>query len=246
MSSEKETVTTGATETEHRKVTFGYTRKVGLPNYGSEEFSVYMTDIVPDDTDVATFVHGRSEAAADLLKQQVWDALGLAFSFTDSGTPVLDEVEPPLVPQVPAQGQQQAQPAQPPPLPQPRGNNQAQPPPIPQGQPIPQRQHPRSGPDQPSIAQVGVYAQFPSFCGEDIKGGCGASGVENFYDNRADNDMKIQTGQKVTPDFKCKKCKSGYFRPGSYDYNQNIGGGGSQQPASMAPPQNYGPDEAPF
>ena len=76
------------------------------------------------------------------------------------------------------------------------------------------------------MAQIGVYAEFPGFCKD-----CGAQGIENFYDNRADVDQRIGQRKKIGPDFKCKSCDGGsgkespIFRPGSYDYNQAVKNG---------------------
>lgn len=211
---------------ENRKVTFSYSRKVSDGDFGSEEVSIFLTDDVPDDVNALMFVAEQAETALNGLKAQVWDALGLAFSYSETGQPVLDKPKPPRPvdntsppPPAPAQQGQQAPPAQPPPVEHTRG----------------------AGKDQPSMAQVGYYAEFPGFCKD-----CGAQGIGNFYDNRGDVDQRIAAREKIGPDFKCKNCGGGngkgkpLYRPGSYDYNQAIKN--QSAPPAQAPP----PVEPPY
>lgn len=206
---------------EGRKVTWGYARKRNLGDYNSEEVSMFVSEHVPGSVEnVMEFVADKTESAVDVIKAEVWASLGLAFSYDAGGKPHLDKPKPldprqqPAQPPPPQQQQQQAQPAgQPPPVDQPRGSGRG---------------------DQPSVSQVGYYAQFPGYCKD-----CGAQGVESFYDNRADVDDRIKAGKKIGPDFKCKNCGNGIFRPGSYDYNQAIKKGqtpGQAQPQQTLPP----------
>lgn len=217
ITSEKE-----ITRVEERKVTWGYTRKVNLGNYESEEVSVYLTEAIPEQAGAAQWVVKTTESHLDALKTEVWSALGLDFGFNPEGRPS-------LVPKVPP-----AQPAQvsagPPPT-QPRGA--VTPPPLP---PPPPQQQPQQGMQpQQNGAVVGVYANMPRFCGDTWDKGCGDQGGDWFYDNRSDNDQKLLQGQKVTPDFKCKKCGKGGFRPGSYEYNQGVGAAPTQVVPPLSP-----------
>ena len=210
---------------DERKITWGLTRKVNLGNYESIDVSIYMTDFVPEDTTPTEMVTGNSEAAFDMLKQEVYSALDLDFEFDEEGHPKL--VKSSLV--------QQPQAARPP-------TAQPQQGPRPQGSPSPQA--PRQ--ENPSISQVGIYGAEPTFCRD-----CGAQGLAAFEDNRLQFDDNIKAGKKIGPDFKCLTCGGGagtnkagkatpIYRPGSCNYNQQVGQTGTQAP--MAPP----PDESPF
>lgn len=199
MTSEEKSVTQDPQD--ERKVTWGYTRKTNLGNYESEEVSVYVTDHVPKSTkNVAKWVGDKSEAMFDTLKTQVWDGLGLEFEYDELGHPKLTAPVPPPAP-VPV---------------------------SPAPQPVPAQQATRGGRrDDPSIAQIGYYADPPDFCDK--------CGQRDFYDNRTDVDARITAGQKIGPDFKCKNCNNGVWRPGSYDYNKHVGGGGGGATPSKPP-----------
>ncbi len=106
--------------------------------------------------------------------------------------------------------------------------------PVPVPAPAPAQQPATAPPNAPVAGSlIGVYPEVPAFCKD-------CAGVE-FWDNRAQNDTKIGAGQKIGPDFKCKKCEGGngsgkpLYRPGSYDYNQNVGKAAAA-PAPMQPP----------
>jgi hypothetical protein len=211
---------------DQRKVTFSYTRKKNLGNYESEDIGIYSTDLVPKSTkNMQKWIDDKSESAFNNMKVQVWAALGLSFGFNDRGDPVLDVPKPAPAPAAPAPAAPAA--------------------PQTGGVPIPQPQAPAQGQrqDNPSVAQVGYYAVEPQFCKD-----CGNQGLESFWDNRTDIDAKITAGQKIGPDFKCKSCNGGngkgkpLYRPGSYDYNQAVGGAPAA-PAQMAPP---GAEEDPY
>lgn len=191
-----------------RKVTFGYTRKRNLGNYESEEYSVYVTDHVPESEDnVAKFVHDKSEPMFDELRQQVWAALDLTFSFDDEGHPRLDT--PPVAP--------------------PRPTNTDAPPSVVPPQSPPQSTRARR--DGPAVAQIGMYADEPQFCKD-----CGERDFydnRSDVDEKIRQRQRIGPDFKCK---KCGggngKGKP-VFRPGSYDYNQAV----SSQPASMSPPE---------
>jgi hypothetical protein len=101
-----------------------------------------------------------------------------------------------------------------------------------------QQQQRRQGGGASELAEVGVYAQRPQFCDE--------CGERDFYDNTGDNDAKQERGEKLSPDYKCKACGHGVWRPGSYEYNQSARpaqrGGNRRQ----AGPRDQYADEAPF
>lgn len=200
-----------------RRVTWGYSRKVQPAPYESEEVSLYVSDTVPDDEDnVLAWANSQSEDAYATIKAEVWAGLGLGFTFDERGIPHLDKPAP----KRPIDTSPGAGP----------GSTASAPPPV-QGQAQPQGRKK----DQPSMAQVGYYAQFPGFCKE-----CGAQGIESFYDNRQDVDGRIGQGRKIGPDFKCKNCGNGIFRPGSYDYNQALKSGNQ---TTLPPPP---PEETPY
>lgn len=208
-----------------RKVTFGYSRKVSPKQYESEEVSIFITDEVPADTEsVLMWAANVAPAAMTVIKAQVWDALGLPFSFDEEGVPHLDKPAPPR----PVDNRGPS--GQPPP------QHPATPPQQAPGAPVP-GSRPADG---PAMAQVGYYADFPGFCKD-----CGQQGTDAFYDNRTEQDQKIQAGQKIGPDFKCRHCGGGngkgkpLFRPGSYDYNQAVGSGQAGAPAMTPPPSPY-------
>ena len=198
---------------EGRRVTWGYTRKTSPAQYESEEVSLFVSDAVPSDVeDIGQWVTENTEQAYATLKAEVWAALGLSFSFDGRGFPKLDRPAPkrPIDADPPA----------------------PQPPPAPANQPAPPANQPAQGmAPVPGGAQVGTYAAFPGFCKE-----CGAQGIESFYDNRADVDGRIAKGLKIGPDFKCKQCKNGLFRPGSYEYNEAIKSGARNTATPPPPP----------
>lgn len=227
------TVSTTVSTTE-RKVTWGYTRKknmgkdaFGQPRFESEEVSLYVTDMVPEGEDIMAWVEMQTDPAFDIIKAEVWNALGLTFTYSEFGKPTLDE-----------EHQRQVQVPQAPPVftnprdPQPVGSAYPPPtPPPPSGSPA--NPHPRRGSDGPVMAQVGYHAQQPEFCGQGAtKGGCGH---RDFYDNRAEVDATMSRGGKCGPDWVCKACKKGVFRRGSFDYNQALG--------SIPPPQSAQPQQ---
>jgi len=95
------------------------------------------------------------------------------------------------------------------------------------------------------MAQVGYYAETPQFCKD-----CGSQGAESFFDNRVRGDENITAGKFLGPDFKCRNCEGGngknkpIYRPGSYNFNQALKGGG--QPAQGQGAATAPPEEAPF
>ncbi len=236
---EKEIIDTDveAVIVDERKVTWSYTRKKNIGNYQSEDVGIYLTDHIPKSVrNVVKWTSDKSEAVFNELKVQIWTALDLPFGFNDRGDPVLDKPAPATTAPTPS--------AVPTATPQPAG-----PTPAVTGTPVP-TQPLLSGGDNPAVAQVGYYAVEPTFCRD-----CGAQGLEAFFDNRTDIDTRIQAGQKIGPDYKCRNCgggngpskKSGkptpIYRPGSFQYNEAVGGGQAGG-ATMAPPtQEPPPDE---
>ncbi len=225
---------------DEKKVTWSYARKRNVGNYQSEDVGIYLTDHVPKSVrNVVKWTSDKSEAVFNELKVQVWTALGLSFGFNDRGDPVLDEPAPPAVATPPSGTQVPVQ------TPAPVGGT---PPPGPTPAPQPRLQ----GGDNPTMAQAGYYAPEPTFCRD-----CGGQGLEAFYDNRTDIDTKIQAGQPIGPDFKCRNCGGGngpgkktgkptpIYRPGSYPYNEALKSGGAPPGAALAPPGVTPPPEAP-
>lgn len=103
----------------------------------------------------------------------------------------------------------------------------------------PNRGQQRQGGGPAALAEVGVYAQRPQFCDE--------CGQQDFYDNTGDNDTKQERGEKLSPDYKCKNCGHGVWRPGSYEYNQSARPAQRQQRRQAGPRNNEASwDEAPF
>lgn len=222
---------------DEKKVTWSYSRKKNIGNYQSEDVGIYLTDHAPKSTrNMVKWVSDKSEAVFNELKIQVWTALDLPFGFNDRGDPVLDKPKAPApTPPAVQGGAPASQVPNPTPSPGPT-------PPPPQA--------PLSGGDNPTMAQVGYYATEPTFCRD-----CGAQGLEAFFDNRTDIDTRIQAGQKIGPDFKCKSCGGGngpnkqgkatpIYRPGSYPYNQAIGSGQAGGAAMAPPAQEPPPDES--
>ena len=207
-----------------------------VADYGTGvEVSVYMTDIVPEDQEVKAYL-GESEERFDALKVEVWAAHDLEYGFTEAGRPE-------LVVQVPTPLQEQVAQAQ------------ALPPAAPPAAAAPAAAPLNTAPVSGTL--IGVYPEIPTFCKD-----CGKT---EFWDNRVQNDDKVNKGQKIGPDFKCKACEGGsgtgkpIYRPGSYDYNQAVGKApaapAAMQPPAPAPeatqppltPANITtPDEAPF
>ncbi len=242
-----ETKTEPTVSVDGRKVTWGYSKKIS--DYGTGvEVSIYMTDMVPEGTDITKFLSGETETAFDLLKAEVWGAHDLEYGFTEAGRPELVvQVPTPLQAQV---VQAQAAAVLPIPMPQVPDEALAAPPAA-----APLNTAPVAG------TLVGVYPEIPTFCKD-----CGKT---EFWDNRVQNDDKITKGKKIGPDFKCKnkECEGGsgngspIYREGSYDYNQAVGKAPAA-PAAMQPPAappvqppltpanitapEGAPDEAPF
>ena len=233
----KDTKTTKTTEeptvtVDGRKITWGYSKKVQTADYESHEVSIYMTDVPPQNiTDVPQWLTDHTTDSFDLLKVEVWGALGLDVEFTPEGHPQLVKVAtaPP-------------RPIEPAPAP-------VQGVPVSQVTPAPA---PIPGAAVPGTL-IGVYAETPVFCKDCSK--------TEFFDNRAAMDQNIQAGKKIGPDFKCKACDGGngngkpIYRPGSYDYNKTVGQAPAVAPAMtppapaeepVAPVLEYGPGEAPF
>lgn len=215
--------------TDDRKVTWGYTRKTRPAEYEAEEASIYVTDRVPADVPdgaILAWVAGRTPAVFDALRLEVWPVLNIPFQLDDTGHPFTS----PMIGQH-ASTQPPAQEYAPEPPPEddyrPAPLPERQPPPPPSreprdvGQPGPPREA-RVPKEDPSMAQYGVPAQRPRFCGEGRKQGEGCGG-QDFYDNRSENDGKILKAQKIGPDWKCKSCELKYYRPGSYPYNKALG-----------------------
>lgn len=217
-----ETVPDLGTETvridSERKVTWGYTRKKNLgndahgnPRYESEELSLYVTDMIPEDENPMAWVARQSPLAFDVIKAEVWSGLDLDFAYDAEGVPYL------VPPSIGTRGL-------PPVVAPPMDAGTAGPPPdmgVVKGTPAmdPGLAGPSTRPTQPnnnpSVAQVGYYAPQPGFCKH-----CGHT---TFYDNRAEGDAKIAARQKLGPDWKCQGCNKGVFRPGSFDYNKAVG-----------------------
>jgi hypothetical protein len=209
---------------EDRKVTFGYTRKKNLGNYENEEASFYVSEYVPEGENIDQWLESWATIYDTTIKTVVWSALGLEWNVAEDGSVVLKPPPPPptFADSPDYQRQSGARRSGTDPNHQPR-----------QHQP-PSRTAPK-GSDNPTMAQVGYYADNPQFCKE--------CGQREFYDNRTDNDTKINERRKVSPDWKCKNCGHGVWRPGSYDYNQAVG-----KPAAVtSPPGRYDePFEDPF
>ncbi len=66
------------------KATAGYTRKRGLPNYSSEEASVYIQADIPLDADT-TVVDTAVAVAFDTAKVRVLTELGIDFEYDNDG-----------------------------------------------------------------------------------------------------------------------------------------------------------------
>ena len=187
--------------TNERKVTFGYTRKKnmgkdasGQPRFESEEASIYITEAVPEDvSNVLAWANEVAEQFFSTMKVEVWSALDLDFTFDEEGHPEVDYVDVPVA---------HVSPGAPPPDPGLAGISP------------PSQVHFEIKADGPAVAQVGAYAPPPAFCK--------SCGNKEFYDNRAEGDQKILAMARLGPDWKCKSCDKGVFRPGSYDYNQII------------------------
>jgi len=237
MSSEKETVVV-----DEGKVTFGFSRKENRGNYSNEEASAYITFTVPTVVIPGYLTEKGAEKMND-AKAIVFDSLGLDMEFDEQGRL---QVVKPVAAVAAAPVTQVAPPA---PFPAPAATVA----PLPQAPPsaIPQT------PPVAGMAQVGVYSQPPGVCGE--------CGMNDWWDNRLEQDGKIQLNQKIGPDFKCKnqQCKHSMFRPGSFQYNKQAGprapqaavaavAQGMAPPAAPAPPPAYtnepvySADEAPF
>jgi len=194
---------------DERKVTWSYSRKRNIGNYESEDVGIYMTDHAPKSTkNMVKWVSEKTEAVFNELKPQVWDALGLAFSYDDLGVPVLDKPEKAVAVTVPA--------------------------PQPSGTPVPD-QAPRPPGQTPSIAQPGVHAVTPQFCKDCGAQGLEAfwdNRVEN--DTKQANGQKIGPDFKCKTCSGGNGKGKPLYRPGSYDYNQAVGTAPAQ--VSTAPP----------
>ncbi len=209
---ETDTGTTTLTVDSERKVTWGYTRKKNLgndahgnPRYESEEVSLYVTDMVPEGEQIMSWVANQSPLAYDVIKAEVWSALDLDFGYDEGGVPYL------VPPTIGTRGL-------PPPVAPPTNFDPSEAVgPVQKGSPVgpSTRPTPPGGANDPSMAQVGYYAAPPVFCKS-----CGS---KDFYDNRAEGDTKVSNRQKLGPDWKCKGCGKGVFRPGSFDYNKLVG-----------------------
>lgn len=229
------TTTEGDTDvavvTDGRKITWSYERKVGLPEYSSESFGIFITDHCPEDQpNVLAWASAMSEQVANQIKALVWDGLGLAYSYDAQGVPSLDQP-------VAGPGMAASNATTPPsPAPPPAAPMPPSPPPPHQVQPgtAPPRGQPRQ--PQADMAQYGVHAPFPGFCKK-----CGHT---EFFDNRAEQDQKLLAGQGIGPDWKCKNvaCGAKVYRPGSYPYNQAIKGVGAP---TTSPPMQMAVTAAP-
>ncbi len=217
-----------------RKITWGYSKKVQTADYETHEVSIYMTDQVPADVEhINDHLVAETANSFDLLKVEVWGALGLDVEYTPEGHPQLVKVVAPPRPIAP----------------------------VPVAPTDPLATGPVAAPVAAPVpvagSLVGVYAPAPAFCKD-----CGAQGLDAFWDNRAAMDTKISEGKKIGPDFKCRTCEGGngnekpIYRPGSYDYNKAVGQPPAVAPA-MTPPvaaapaapegqQEFGSGEAPF
>ena len=220
--------------TDGRKVSWGYVRKQGLPNYSSEEVSIFISDLCPEnEPNVLAWAAVATPLVVPARKAHVWEALGLSFSFDANGHIKLDDPQPGVTN---SSGVAQPQP-QPQPQPQSAPYPVAYPPPqaVRPGGP-PAQPHPRRAPDKAAMAQYGVHAEYPQFCK-----GCGGT---EFYDNRAEGDEALLAGKKLGPDWKCKNpsCpRPRVYRPGSFPYNEALKGGGPPPGVSTAPPQQMVP-----
>ena len=228
----KDTKTTKTTEeptvtVEGRKITWGYSKKVQTADYESHEVSIYMSDPLPSDEDISItdFLLANTTKAFDLLKVEVWGALGLDVEFTPEGHPQLVKV------------------ATAPPRPiEPASTPVAAPVPV-QGQPIPGAVVPGS--------LVGVYAEVPTFCKDCGK----TEFFDNraAMDKNITEGKKIGPDFKCKACDGGNGNEKPIYRPGSYDYNKSVGQPPAvappmtpPAPAEEAPALEYGPGEAPF
>lgn len=228
--------TTGTSEKEsvvvdQGKVTFSYSRKRNIGNYESEDVFVSSTHTVPT-TLVDGFIDGQGEKHMQVLKVHVFEALGLTWELDPEGLAVVRATQMAPAIQVAPAPQPQAPMQQ---APQPVAMAPAQQPPVSTISAQPTPAVPAGG-----MAAAGVYAPPP--------GACGDCGMNDWWDNRAEQDGKIALNQKIGPDFKCKnqQCKHSIFRPGSFQYNKQAGPRAPQAAiaqgvAAMAPPPAAAP-----
>lgn len=200
----KEGMEVEVTPTGERKVTWHYTRKKNLkeangePRYESEEVGIFITDLVPDsEKNVLLWANKVSKDVMAVAKTEVWAALDLDFTFDEDGNPELDPELPPVSNTPPPNAMRQT--------------------PQPVGADHPSVTPPTATPSQQAggVTLPSAHAPQPVFCK--------SCGEKDFFDNRAEQDAKLEAGQKLGPDWKCKKCSKGVFRPNSYDYNQSLG-----------------------
>ena len=232
MTDKKETKTTEepTVTIEGRKVTWGYSKKVQTADYESHEVSIYMSDPLPSDEDISItdFLVANTEKAFDLLKVEVWGALGLDVEFTPEGHPQLVKVATapprPIEPAAVVTAPVQSAPAV------------SAPGPIPVG------------------SLIGVYAETPTFCKDCGK----TEFFDNraAMDNNIQLGKKIGPDFKCKACDGGNGNEKPIYRPGSYDYNKAVGQAPAVAPP-MTPPapaeegvastlSEPGPDEAPF
>ncbi len=232
MTDKKETKTTEepTITVDGRKITWGYSKKVQTADYESHEVSIYMSDPLPSDEDISItdFLVANTEKAFDLLKFEVWGALGLDVEFTPEGHPQLVKVA--TAPPRPIE------PAVAPP---------AAPAPVVTGA---QAANPVPG------SLIGVYAETPAFCKDCGK----TEFFDNraAMDQNIQAGKKIGPDFKCKACDGGNGNEKPIYRPGSYDYNKSVGQAPAVAPA-MTPPApaeegvaptltEFGPDEAPF
>jgi len=232
MVEKKDTKTTKTTEeptvtVDGRKITWGYSKKVQTADYESHEVSIYMSDPLPSDEDISItdFLVANTPKAFDLLKVEVWGALGLDFEFTPEGHPGLVKVatapprpiEPAAAPAVAAPVVAAAQAA-----------------------------NPVAG------SLIGVYAETPTFCKD--CGKTEFFDNRAAMDQNIQAGKKIGPDFKCKACDGGNGNEKPIYRPGSYDYNKSVGQAPAVAPAMTPPaPAEEGvastlpnPDEAPF
>lgn len=199
-----------------RKVTFHFEAR-GPEGTASIFIGEYVpsTDEEGKEIKLSEWVTGNSQAYMNEAKIAVAEAIGVEYEFTAQGKVKLP---PPPANVRAVQPQRQAQPQQR----------------QPQRPPSRQQASQRRGNGDDEVAEIGVYADQPLQCDS-----CGGN---SFYDNRGDNDERMQQGHKVSPDWKCQNCGEGVWRPGSYGYNRTA----QAAPRRGNPPPRRYADEAPF
>ncbi len=228
MTAKKETKTTEepTVTVDGRKITWGYSKKVQTADYETHEVSIYMTDPVPADVDnINDHLVAETSNQFDLLKVEVWGALGLDVEYTPEGHPQLVKVVAPPRPIAPPAAQ----------------------PPTPAAAPTPVAA-------LVAGSLVGVYAEAPAFCKDCGAQGLGEFWDNRAaMDTKINEGKKIGPDFKCRTCEGGNGNEKPIYRPGSYDYNKSVGKP-SAAPAAMTPPIPAEPveqtlpvpDEAPY